>query len=59
MIDLWRRLAPKNLADLEPSLVKRLQGTHPEIPERMAYAAAWAELNGVEIPPEARPEAVA
>jgi STE24 endopeptidase len=48
MLDMQRRLHVKNLADLEPSTVKRLQATHPPAAERMAFTTAWREV-------EARP----
>lgn len=41
MLDMQRRLHVKNLADLEPSTVKRLQATHPPAAERMAFTSAW------------------
>lgn len=44
-IDVWRRMAPKNKAELEPSLKKRLEASHPAIAERMAFGQAWAGLN--------------
>ena len=46
MLDMQRRLHVKNLADLEPSLVKRLQATHPPAAERMAFTEAWQHANG-------------
>lgn len=46
-IDVWRRLAPKDKAELEPSWWKRLSHSHPEIAERMAFGQQWAESNGV------------
>lgn len=49
MIDVWRRMAPKNLADLEPSWWKRLNASHPGAAERMQFAADWGRLNNVEI----------
>ena len=44
-IDVWRRLAPRNRAELEPSWWKRLQASHPEIAERMQFGRTWAEHN--------------
>jgi STE24 endopeptidase len=44
MLDMQRRLHVKNLADLDPSLVKRLQATHPPAAERMAFTEAWREV---------------
>ncbi len=41
MHDMIRRLHVKNLADLEPGLLKRLQATHPPAAERMALVKAW------------------
>ena len=49
MLDMQRRLHVKNLADLEPNLLRRLQATHPPAAERMAFTAAWAEANGVTV----------
>ena len=49
MLDMQRRLHVKNLADLDPSLLRRLQATHPPAAERMAFTAAWAEANGVAV----------
>jgi STE24 endopeptidase len=43
MLDMQRRLHTKNLADLEPGRLKRLQGTHPPAAERMAFTTRWAE----------------
>jgi STE24 endopeptidase len=43
MLDMQRRLHVKNLADLEPSILKRLQGTHPPAAERMAFTTAWRD----------------
>jgi STE24 endopeptidase len=50
-IEVWRRLAPRNRAELEPSWWKRLQASHPDIAERMQFGARWADLN------DARPTA--
>jgi STE24 endopeptidase len=44
-IDVWRRMAPKNKAELEPSWLKRLEASHPEIAERMAFGRAWELAN--------------
>ena len=44
-IDVWRRLAPRNRAELEPSRWKRMQASHPEIAERMQFGRTWAERN--------------
>jgi len=44
-IDVWRRMAPKNKAELEPSFKKRLEASHPAIAERMAFGREWATLN--------------
>jgi STE24 endopeptidase len=45
-VELWRRLAPKNKAELQPAWWRRLLASHPEIPERMSFGTRWAELNG-------------
>jgi len=50
-IESWRRMAPKNKVDLEPSWWKRLQQSHPEVPERMAFGKAWADANHVPVDP--------
>ena len=50
-VELWRRLAPKDKVELEPSWWARLNHTHPEVAERMAFARAWAEANQVPIDP--------
>jgi STE24 endopeptidase len=47
LIDMHRRLHVKNLADLEPGRLKRLQATHPPAAERMAFATAWAGAHNV------------
>lgn len=46
-IDVWRRMAPDNKAELEPSWWVKANHNHPEIAERMAFGKAWAEANGV------------
>ena len=51
-IDVWRRLAPKDKAELEPSWWTRLRHSHPEIAERMAFGRAWARSNGVALTDE-------
>lgn len=51
-IESWRRMAPKNKVDLEPSWWKRLQQSHPEVPERMAFGKAWADANQVPVDPK-------
>ncbi len=51
MVDVWRRMAPKNIADLEPTWWKRLTASHPDAAERMAFAARWGELNSVAVVP--------
>ncbi|MGH9188106.1 MAG: M48 family metallopeptidase [Acidimicrobiales bacterium] len=43
LIDMHRRLHVKNLADLDPGPLKRLQASHPPAAERMAFAKAWAD----------------
>jgi STE24 endopeptidase len=59
MVDVWRRMAPKNLADLEPTLWQRWAGSHPEVAERMAFARDWARLNSLDLrePPPDAPDA--
>lgn len=51
MVDVWTRMAPKNIADLEPSWWSRLKASHPDASERMAFATQWGELNAVEVVP--------
>ena len=46
-IQLWRHMAPKDKAELEPSWWRRLKASHPEVAERMAFGQAWAEMNDV------------
>ncbi|MCB1015598.1 MAG: M48 family metalloprotease [Acidimicrobiales bacterium] len=58
MLDMQRRLHVKNLADLDPSLLRRLQATHPPAAERMAFTRAWAEANGVVVERPDDPEPV-
>lgn len=41
LIELFRLLARRNNADVDPSWWKRLTASHPPIAERMAMAAAW------------------
>lgn len=41
LIELFRLLARRNNADVDPSWWKRLMASHPPIAERMAMAAAW------------------
>lgn len=53
MLDMQRRLHTKNLADLEPGPVKRLQASHPPAAERMALTAAWAAAHGASVAPAA------
>lgn len=45
-IDVWRRMAPDNKIELEPSWWTRLNHNHPEVSERMAFGQAWASANG-------------
>lgn len=45
-IDVWRRMAPDNKIELEPSWWVRVNHNHPEVPERMAFGHAWATANG-------------
>jgi len=49
MLRMQRDLHTKNLADLEPGPIKRLQGTHPPAAERMALTSAWAAAHGVTV----------
>jgi len=51
MVDVWKRMAPKNIADLEPTWWKRLNASHPGAAERMAFATEWGRLNDVEVVP--------
>ncbi len=44
-IDVWRRMAPKNKAELETPWWKRIEASHPEIAERMAFGADWQRQN--------------
>ncbi len=53
MLDMQRRLHTKNLADLEPGLVKRLQASHPPAAERMALTSAWATVHDMSVRPAA------
>lgn len=43
--DVFRRLAEKNKADVDPSPWKRLLASHPPIPERLAMARHWQEVS--------------
>jgi STE24 endopeptidase len=43
--DVFRRLAEKNKADVDPSTWKRLLASHPPIPERLAMARQWQEAS--------------
>jgi STE24 endopeptidase len=51
MLDMQRRLHTKNLADLEPGVIKRLQASHPPAAERMALTSAWAAVHDVSVRP--------
>jgi STE24 endopeptidase len=42
MIAMLRALHVKNIADLDPGWLKRLQATHPPPAERMAFTQRWA-----------------
>ena len=44
-IDVWRRMAPKNKAELETPWWKRIEASHPEVAERMAFGAEWQRQN--------------
>lgn len=50
LIELLRRLARRNKADLDPSRWKRLTSSHPPITERMAMAEAWAQDRARRVP---------
>jgi STE24 endopeptidase len=56
-IDVWRRMAPKNKAELEPPWWKRVEASHPDIAERMAFGAEWQRRNTPtpERPPPSEP----
>lgn len=41
--EVFRRLAERNKADVDPSRWKRVTAAHPPIAERLAMAAAWRE----------------
>ena len=41
--DVFRRLAERNKADVDPSRWKRVTASHPPVAERLAMAAAWRE----------------
>ncbi len=47
MTRMQRDLHTKNLADLDPSRLRRVQATHPPAAERMAFVRAWAESRGL------------
>jgi STE24 endopeptidase len=50
-VDLERRLAVVNLADLDPSTADLLlRSTHPSAPQRIAMARRWALANGLPVP---------
>jgi STE24 endopeptidase len=42
--EVFRRLADTNKADVDPSRWKRLNASHPPIPERLAMARRWQEV---------------
>lgn len=48
-IAMQRALHVKNLADLDPGPLKRWQATHPPAAERMAFARAWSEREGIPV----------
>jgi STE24 endopeptidase len=55
-VALWPKFAEVNKADLEPSWWSKLNHSHPQIGERMAFGRDWAALNNVEFEaPEASP----
>jgi STE24 endopeptidase len=45
LIEMHRRLHVKNLADLDPGPLRRLNASHPPAAERMAFAQAWGQAN--------------
>lgn len=42
---VWREFTEKDLPDLDPSLLKRLRGSHPPIAQRLRFGDVWAEQN--------------
>jgi STE24 endopeptidase len=54
LADMHRRLHVKNLADLDPNLLKRLTASHPPAAERMAFARAWRGGDGDQREPRTR-----
>jgi STE24 endopeptidase len=42
---VFRRLAETNKADVDPSAWKRMNASHPPIPERLAMARRWQEVS--------------
>ena len=54
-VAMWPAMVALNKADLEPGWWDALTASHPQVPERMQFGLAWAELNGVEAqrPPRA------
>jgi STE24 endopeptidase len=50
-IGMMRRLHTDTLADLTPSLWKRISHSHPPVAERLAMGRSWGERNGVAEPP--------
>lgn len=44
--EVFRRLADTNIADVDPSAWKRLNASHPPIPERLAMARQWQGASG-------------
>lgn len=52
MVATWRRLAVRNISDLDPHpLSVLLFATHPPIPARLAHARRWATGHGVSAEP--------
>jgi STE24 endopeptidase len=43
MLAMLRALHVKNIADLDPGRLRRLQATHPPAAERMAFTRRWAQ----------------
>lgn len=46
---MLRSLHVKNLADLDPGWLKRLQATHPPAAERMAFVRAWESARAAHV----------
>lgn len=46
--DLFRRIAERNKADVDPSTWKRLNASHPPVAERLAMADRWSNARRAE-----------